>query len=257
MPFKNILYKELNGIAEVTLNRPEKMNSLDETLISELTGLFHELSKNKNVKAVVLTGAGGNFCSGLYLDYLQKISEFDLEQNKEDSRRFKDMLLAIYSCTKPVIAKVSGYALAGGCGLASVCDIIAADETAKFGYTEVKIGFIPAVVMMFLLKRVSETHAKDLLLTARFIGSEEAHRMGFINYSVKKDKLDNKVNEICESLMKNSSNSISLTKEMFINISNMHVEQALDYACEMNAKTRMTDDCKKGIAKFLERSKKK
>lgn len=257
MLYKNILYKEQNGIAEVTLNRPEKMNSLDETLISELTGLFKDLSANKDVKVVILTGAGGNFCSGLYLDYLQKISEFNLEQNKEDSRRFKDMLLSVYSCTKPVIAKVSGYALAGGCGLASACDIIVADDTAKFGYTEVKIGFIPAIVMMFLLKRVSETHAKDLLLTARFIGPDEAFRMGFINYSVKKDELDKKVNEISESLMKNYSSSIALIKEMFSNVSNMHVEQALEFACDLNAKTRMTDDCKKGIAEFLEKNKNK
>ena len=257
MSFKNILYKEQNGIAEVILNRPEKMNSLDETLIAELTQLFKDMSSNKDIRAVVLTGAGGNFCSGLYLDYLQKISEFDLEQNREDSRKFRDLLLAVQNCSKPVIAKVSGYALAGGCGLASACDMIVADETAKFGYTEVKIGFIPAIVMMFLLKRVSETHAKDLLLTARFIDSEEAYRIGFINYSVRKDELDGKVNEVCDLLMKNYYSSIALTKEMFANISSMNFEEALNYACEMNAKTRMTDDCKKGISKFLERSRKK
>ena len=256
MPFKNILYKEENGIAEVTLNRPEKMNSLDETLIAELTGLFKEISANKNIRVVVLTGAGGNFCSGLYLDYLQKISEFDLEQNRADSRRFKDMLLGIYSCSKPVIAKVSGYALAGGCGIATACDIIVADDTAKFGYTEVKIGFIPAIVMMFLLKRVSETHAKDLLLTARFINSDEAHRMGLINFAVKKEELDGKVKNLCEQLMKNSANSLFLTKEMFCNVSNMHVEDALEYACDINAKTRMSADCKKGIAEFLNKNKK-
>ena len=257
MSFKNILYKEQNGIAEVILNRPEKMNSLDETLIAELTQLFKDMSSNKDIRAVVLTGAGGNFCSGLYLDYLQKISEFDLEQNREDSRKFRDLLLAVQNCSKPVIAKVSGYALAGGCGLASACDIIIADKTAKFGYTEVKIGFIPAIVMLFLLKRVSETHAKDLLLTARFISSDEAYRIGFINYSVKKDELSGKVEEVCGKLMKNYSSSIALTKEMFADVSNMSFEKALDYACEMNAKTRMTDDCKKGISKFLERSRKK
>jgi len=256
MPFKNILYKEENGIAEVTLNRPEKMNSLDETLIAELTGLFKEISANKNIRVVVLTGAGGNFCSGLYLDYLQKISEFDLEQNRADSRRFKDMLLGIYSCSKPVIAKVSGYALAGGCGIATACDFIVADDTAKFGYTEVKIGFIPAIVMMFLLKRVSETHAKDLLLTARFINSDEARRMGLINFAVKKEELDGKVKNLCEQLMKNSANSLFLTKEMFCNVSNMHVEDALEYACDINAKTRMSADCKKGIADFLNKNKK-
>jgi methylglutaconyl-CoA hydratase len=257
MAFKNILYKEENGIAEVTLNRPEKMNSLDEALISELTQLFNDLSSNDNIRVVILTGAGGNFCSGLYLDYLRKISEFDLEQNREDSRKFRDLLLAVQNCSKPVIARVSGYALAGGCGLASACDIIIADDTSKFGYTEVKIGFIPAIVLMFLLKRVSETHAKELLLTARFIGSDEAYRIGFINYSVKKNELDGKVNEVCGMLMKNYSSSIALTKEMFADVPNMSFKEALDYACEMNAKTRMTEDCKRGISKFLERSKKK
>src|SRR4030095_7258054 len=255
MGLKNILCKVNNGTAEIVLNRPEKMNSLDEELIQDHTNIMNDFSARDEVKSVVITGAGGNFCSGLYLDYLQKISEFDIMQNKEDSRKFKNMLLSIYNCSKPVIAKVQGYCLAGGCGIASACDIIAADETAKLGYTEVKIGFIPAIVMLFLLKRVSETHAKDLLLTARMIGPDEAYRMGLISYSVNSAGLDTKVNEICEMLMKNSESSIKLTKEMFGNISSMDFDKALEYACDMNAITRMTPDCKAGVAKFLSRSK--
>jgi methylglutaconyl-CoA hydratase len=255
MGLKNIIYKVESGIANIILNRPEKMNSLDEDLILELTGLFNDFNTNDEVKCIVLTGAGENFCSGLYLDYLQKISEFDIQQNKEDSLRFKNMLLSIYNCSKPVIAKVSGYAVAGGCGIATCCDFIVADETAKFGYTEVKIGFIPAIVMMFLLKRVSETHAKDLLLSSRIISSSEALKIGLINFVVPSENLDNKVAELTESLMKNSSSSIKLTKEMFKNISGMSFENALTYACDMNAITRMTDDCKAGIAKFLNRNK--
>ena len=255
MGLKNIIYKVENGVAEIVLNRPEKMNSLDEELISDLTGIMSDFSTNDEVKAVVITGAEGNFCSGLYLDYLQKISEFDILQNKEDSRKFKNMLLSIYNCTKPVIAKVKGYCLAGGCGIASACDIIVADETAKFGYTEVKIGFIPAIVMLFLLKRVSETHAKDLLLTARMVSAEEAQRMGLINHFVIASEIDNKVNEICDVLKKNSSSSIKLTKEMFTNISGMNFDDALEYACDLNAITRMTPDCKEGVAKFLSKNK--
>jgi methylglutaconyl-CoA hydratase len=255
MGLKNLLYKVENGVAEIVLNRPEKMNSLDEELISDLTSMMNDFSANDEVRVVVLTGAEGNFCSGLYLDYLQKISEFDILQNKEDSRKFKNMLLSIYSCSKPVIAKVKGYCLAGGCGIASACDIIVADETAKFGYTEVKIGFIPAIVMLFLLKRVSETHAKDLLLTARMVSAEEAYRMGLINHFVAVSKIDNKVNEICEMLKKNSASSIKLTKEMLSNISSMNFEDALEYACDLNAITRMTPDCKEGVAKFLSKNK--
>jgi len=255
MGLKNILYKVEGGIAEIVLNRPEKMNSLDEELIHDLGDMMRDFSVNEEVKVVVLTGAEGNFCSGLYLDYLQKISEYDILQNKEDSRKFKNMLLNIYNCQKPVIAKVKGYCLAGGCGIASACDIIIADETARFGYTEVKIGFIPAIVMLFLLKRVSETHAKDLLLTARMINGDDAYRMGFINHYVHSDDLDAKVNETAQMLMKNSGTSLKLTKEMFANIAGMDFEKALEYACDLNAVTRMTPDCKNGVAKFLSKQK--
>jgi len=251
MGLKNILYKVQNGIAEVILNRAEKMNSLDEEMIDELHGLMVDFSVNRDVKIITISGAGENFCSGLYLDYLRKISEYDIIQNKRDSRKFKEMLLSIYNNPKPVIAKVQGYCLAGGCGIASACDVIVADESAKFGYTEVKIGFIPAIVMLFLLKRVSETHARELLLTARLISSHEALGMGLINYSVKSDELDSKLSEICSMIMKNSQSSIMLTKEMFANISGMDFEKALEYACDVNAITRMTEDCRQGISRFL------
>lgn len=255
MGLKNLLYKVEGGIAEIVLNRPEKMNSLDEELIGDIRGMMNDFSVNDEVKVIVISGAEGNFCSGLYLDYLQKISEYDILQNKEDSGKFKDMLLSIYNCPKPVIAKVQGYCLAGGCGIASACDIIVADETAKFGYTEVKIGFIPAIVMMFLLKRVSETHAKDLLLTARMIEGNEAHQMGLINHYVKSGELDRKVTEVCEAFLKNSASSIKLTKEMFGSVSGMDFDKALEYACDLNAITRMTPDCKAGVAKFLNKQK--
>lgn len=255
MGLKNILYKVENGIAEIVLNRPEKMNSLDEELIHDIGDMMKDFSSNPEVQVVVIAGAEGNFCSGLYLDYLQKISEYDIMQNKEDSRRFKNMLMNVYSCSKPVIAKVKGYCLAGGCGIASACDIIVADETAKFGYTEVKIGFIPAIVMLFLLKRVSETHAKDLLLTGRMINGDDAYNMGLINHYVSSNEIDSKVSEICEMLKKNSTSSMKLTKEMFGNISGMDFEQALEYACDLNAITRMTPDCRNGVANFLNKNK--
>jgi len=251
MGLRNILYKVDSGIAEIMLNRPEKMNSLDEQLIHDITGLVNDFAVNEEVKVIIITGAQGNFCSGLYLDYLRKISDYDILQNKDDSRKFKNMLLTIYNSPKPVIAKVRGYCLAGGCGIASACDMIIADETAKFGYTEVKIGFIPAIVMLFLLKRVSETHAKDLLLTARMVTSDEAFRMGLINQYVSSGDLDNAVNNICETLKNNSGTSLKLTKEMFSNIAGMSFEEALEYACDLNAITRMTPDCKDGISKFL------
>jgi methylglutaconyl-CoA hydratase len=225
-------------------------------MISGLTDIFNELSDDKDTKTIILTGAGGNFCSGLYLDYLQKISEFDIIENKLDSRKFKELLLSIYNCSKPVIAMIDGYALAGGCGIASACDIVIASDNAQFGYTEVKIGFIPAIVMVFLLKKVNESHAKDLLLTSKFLSGEEARKIGFVNYVTSHEVLESETMKLCEDMNKLPMSSMSLTKEMFKNVSSMSFESALEYAVDLNAITRMTEECKHGVRNFLTKSKK-
>jgi len=256
MSFKKLLIKEIGYTRKITLNRPEKRNSLDEEMIQELKKAVDKFSDDDKVKSIVITGAGGNFCSGLYLDYLNKISEFDILQNKNDSMAYKEMLCSIYNCKKPTIAMVDGYCLAGGCGIATACDIIVASDKSQFGYSEVKIGFIPAIVMVFLLKRVSETHAKDLLLTSRFISGDEALRFGLINYLVKQDELDNEAKKLCDELNTLPMSSVELTKEMFKNVVNMSFESSLDYAVGMNAITRMTPECKKGIYNFLNKDKK-
>ena len=256
MSYKRILIEETDHTKRIILNRPEKRNSLDEEMIEELTEMFRTFSDDNVTKTIILSGAGGNFCSGLFLDYLQKISEYDIIQNKMDSQKFKNLLLAIYNCRKPVIAMVDGYALAGGCGIASACDIIVGTDTAQFGYTEVKIGFIPAIVMVFLLKRVSETHAKDLLLTSKFITGEEAFRIGFSNYVTDQKDLETFTLKLCDDMNKLPLSSMSLTKEMFRNVSSMSFESALEYAVDLNAITRMTEECKHGVMNFLKKSRK-
>ena len=256
MPYNKIIVEQDGLTKNVILNRPEKRNSLDEEMISELAAVMKEASDDKQTGTVLLSGAGGNFCSGLFLDYLQKISQYDILKNREDSSKFRNLLLAIYSCRKPVIAMVDGYALAGGCGIASACDFVIASDKSQFGYTEVKIGFIPAIVMVFLLKRVSETVAKELLLTSKFISGEEAVRIGFANYVVPQSELHAKAKEICDCLNKLPQSSVSLTKEMFSRISSMSFESALDYAVDLNAITRMTEECKHGVSNFLNKSSK-
>jgi methylglutaconyl-CoA hydratase len=251
MDYQRILIEEKGETKKIVLNRPEKRNSLDELMIEELTDAMNKFSNDEETKSITLSGAGDNFCSGLFLDYLQKISEYDILQNKDDSRRFKNLLVAIYNNRKPTIAMVEGYALAGGCGIASACDLVVASKTAQFGYTEVKIGFIPAIVMIFLMKRVTEAHAKDLLLTSRFIMGEEAHRIGFANYVTEADELEDFTDKLCAGLNKLPLSSLKLTKEMFGNVSNMSFEAALEYAVDLNAITRMTDECKKGVSNFL------
>ena len=254
--FTRILTETDGRTLHVTLNRPDKRNSLDEEMIKELTEVMSSASTDDTISTVVLKGAEGNFCSGLYLDYLQKISEFDILQNKDDSSKFKNLLVTIYKCRKPVVAMVEGYALAGGCGIASACDIIVASDNAQFGYTEVKIGFIPAIVMIFLLKRVTETHAKDLLLTSRFINADEAHRIDFVNYVKPGDEVTAFTKELCDGLNKLPLSSLSLTKDMFSNLSSMSFESSLEYAVDLNAITRMTEECKAGVSGFLNKVKK-
>ncbi len=256
MSYNKILTEEKDNTVKITLNRPEKRNSLDEEMISELTDAFGKFSDDKNTRSIILTGSGGNFCSGLYLDYLQKISEYDILENKADSQKFRNMLLSIYNCRKPVIAMVDGYALAGGCGIASACDFIVSSDKAQFGYTEVKIGFIPAIVMVFLLKRVSESHAKDLLLTSKFITGQEAYRIGFVNYVTSHSGLEEFTYNLCMDLNKIPSSSLCLTKEMFRNVASMSFESSLEYAVDMNAITRMTQECRHGVMNFLSKNKK-
>jgi methylglutaconyl-CoA hydratase len=253
--YNNILIVESGLTKKLILNRPEKRNSLDEEMVFEITDAMNKFSIDDTTKSIIITGAGGNFCTGMNLEYLHKISEYDILQNKKDSENLKNMLLSIYNCKKPTIAMVNGYALAGGCGVASACDIIVASDKAQFGYTEVKIGFIPAIVMVFLLKRVTETHAKDLLLLSKFITGTEAHNIGFVNYVVEEYMLESYTEKLCECLNQLPSSSVMLTKEMFKNIASMSFESALEYAVDMNALTRMTEECKNGIKRFLTKNK--
>ncbi|MBN4076468.1 enoyl-CoA hydratase/isomerase family protein [Gemmatimonas aurantiaca] len=250
---ETLLIEKSGAIARVILNRPAKRNSLDRELIAGLTRAFHALAEDDSVSVIILSGAGGHFCSGLYLNYLQEINKFGHEENLKDSERFLNLLLAIYRCRKPVIAQVAGYALAGGCGIASACDLVIAADTATFGYTEVRFGFVPALVSAFLIKRVGESHAKDLLLTARFVDATEAQTMGLVNKVVAADMLETTTNEYAALLEKNTASSLAHTKDMFEKIGDLPLQSALNYARDLNAEVRQTEDFKKGLAGILKR----
>jgi methylglutaconyl-CoA hydratase len=242
-------------IAALTLNRPEKRNSLNATLIAELTHAFATLGADDSVKVIVLAANGTVFCAGMDLAYLQDIAQYSVMQNKADSRAFNQMLYTIFTCPKPVIARVHGAAIAGGCGIASVCDVvIASREHALFGYSEVKIGFVPAIVSVYLTRRVGGLQAQRLLLSAENIRAEEAFRIGLITTVVDAESLDLAVLETAQMLAQNSSTAMALTKEILANVGNMSLESALEYASSINAIARTTDDFKQGIARFLNKT---
>lgn len=255
MEYTRLKYAVEQRICTLTLSRPEKHNALDDLMITELSDAFLKAQKDHQVKVIVLKGEGESFCSGADLEYLQKISQFDFHQNQEDSVRLMKLFLQIYTHRKPVIALVHGNALAGGCGLATVCDLVVASrETARFGYTEVRIGFIPAIVMVFLIRRVGEAKARELTLRGSVLSADEAMRIGLANSVVPETELEKFGYGLAAELARNSSgSSMGLIKELLARIHGMSTNDALDYAANLNALTRMTDDCKKGIEAFLKK----
>jgi methylglutaconyl-CoA hydratase len=249
-----VLYSTKERIGYITLNRPEKRNALSRELVSELKEAFTLAEKDVDVKVIVLKANGESFCAGADLAYLQELQKFSFEENIADSNHLKELFLQIYQLKKVVIAQVQGHALAGGCGLATICDFVFAVPEAKFGYTEVKIGFIPAMVLIFLIRKIGEQKAKQLLLSGELIQGEDTMRMGLTNYIVSKEQLENSVFDFAQKLIKNNSGqSMMMTKKMIGEVQSMSLSDALDYAAKMNAEARATDDCKNGITAFLEK----
>jgi len=222
-------------------------------MVSELTQAFVQTQRDTNVKVVILRAEGDSFSSGNDPAYLERISKYDFTQNLDDSADLMKLFQQIYTLRKPVIALVQGAAYAGGCGLATVCDfIIAARETATFGYTEARIGFIPAIVLLFLVRRVGEGRARELVLQGNILKAEEAFNIGLISRIVPAMELDQVGIELAHELMtNNSSTAMGLIKELLARVHGMATGDALDYASHLNALTRMTDDCKRGVEAFL------
>jgi methylglutaconyl-CoA hydratase len=245
-----------NRIGYITLNRPEKRNALNFEVVTELKAAFKIAEEDEEVKVVVLNAAGEAFCAGADLEYLQELQKFSFEQNMADSEHLKDLFLQIYQLRKVVIAQVQGHALAGGCGLATVCDFVFAAPEARFGYTEVKIGFIPAIVMVFLLRKIGEGKAKQLLLSGTWISALDAKAFGLVNGIIARERLADEVTTFATQLTEsNSGNSMSVTKQMIAKVQTLSLEEALTFAAEMNAKARGSNDCVRGVSAFLNEEK--
>lgn len=244
-----------NRIAYLTLNRPDKKNALNSDLVNTLKDSLNQMANDSNVKIIIIKGNGDAFCAGADLAYLQQLQQNTFEENLKDSESLKELFEIIYYLPKIVIAQVEGHAIAGGCGLANVCDLVYAVPEAKFGYTEVKIGFIPAIVMSFLIRKIGEGKAKELLLTGKLITANEALNFGMINQIFDRENIEKEVqriaNQLCEQ---NSEEAMAATKLMIANIQHLPIQEALQYAAHQNAVARSSNDCKKGIASFLNKN---
>ena len=251
-----VQYEVKDRVGYITLNRPEKRNALSYEMVSEIKLAFMNAEADKECKVIVIKGSGEAFCAGADLAYLQQLQTNTFDENLADSRHLMELFQFIYHSNKVVISQINGPALAGGCGLASVCDFSFATPESTFGYTEVKIGFVPAIVMVFLVRKVAEKNAREMLLTGDVFKADKALQYGLINYIIEPEELDDVVFKFAQKLCKQTSmQSVELIKEMLANVQSMDVNEALEYAAQTNAKARATDDCKRGIAAFLNKEK--
>ncbi|MGA9529752.1 MAG: enoyl-CoA hydratase-related protein [Terriglobales bacterium] len=243
-----------NGIATITLNRPDKRNAISYELITDLLRALDEV-KQSPARVLILTGAGKAFCSGMDLEDLKSLIGRSAEQSMQDSRTMASLFRALYEFPKPTIAAVNGAAIAGGTGLALLCDFTLAVPEAKFGYTEVRIGFVPGIVSTFLLRQVGEKVARDLLLTGRIFDAEEALRMGLLTRIVPQEELMQRVRELAAQLMESSPLSLAYTKRLLTGHARHELDSQIEAAIRENAGIRATADFREGITSFLEKRK--
>lgn len=253
---QGITYHISNRIATITLDRPDKRNALNGEVVRELRAAFADAEADENVKVIILAGNGKAFCAGADLEYLQQLQNNTFEENLIDSKELMQLMQDIYSLEKVVIARIEGDAIAGGCGLASVADLSYTVPTAKFGYTEVRIGFVPALVSVFLVRKIGEGRARELLLTGKLITAEEAVRHGLINGVIPAETIKEEVQALAEKLCtETSGNSLKVTKQLVSAALDKSLGEALEAAARTNAETRQHPDCKKGIGAFLDKLK--
>jgi methylglutaconyl-CoA hydratase len=250
---KRILYEVAAGVATITLNRPDKRNALDDQTIAELKECLARTNDEAGARVVLLRGAGKDFCAGADLSQLQRVAAGStLEDNRADAMNLGELLIQMRGLRKPIVAAVQGNALAGGAGLATACDLVIAHESATFGYPEVKLGFVPAMVMALLVRSVGEKVAFELTAFGNPVTAQEALRLGLVNHVVSGD-FDRAALEYAAELAKRSGSAVRLVKELLHDIDGLSFEDAIARGADINAAARMTDDCREGVRRFLER----
>lgn len=241
------------GLLTLTMNRPEKRNALNPAMMDELTHALDAASSNQACEVILLTGAGDAFCAGLDLEHLETLCAKTPEQHQADSERIARLLRRLYDISKPTIAAVNGAAIAGGMGLATICDFTLAIPEAKFGYSEVKIGFIPAIVSAFLRGQIGDKQARDLLLTGRLIKAPEAFALGLVTQVVPEQDLMHEARALAKRLLCNSPAAMQATKRLLSEHAHHHLDSEIEAAIHANVEARATEDFKEGVRAFLEK----
>jgi methylglutaconyl-CoA hydratase len=249
----NTLKLEIEAaIATITLTRPEKRNAISTEMIEDVLTALGE-AQGSTARVVILTGEGKAFCSGMDLDELRAIAKRSPAEHLDDSRRMARLFRTLYSYPKPTIAAVNGAAIAGGCGLATLADFTIAVPAAQFGYTEVRIGFVPALVSVFLRRQIGDKRTRDLALSGRLIAASEAQAMGLINEVVSPEELIPAARRLAATLIASSPTSLKSTKRLLLQMSEAELDRDISYAIQENAEIRSTPDFTEGLSAFLEK----
>jgi methylglutaconyl-CoA hydratase len=248
-----VLYESHGTTAYVTLNRPDKRNALNDEIVAELKSALRQANADQAIRCMVIRGAGADFCSGADLSALKKIANASVAENLADAGALMELFLLIRNLNVPVIAAVHGRALAGGCGLALACDIVLAESGARFGFPEVKIGFVPAMVMAILRRSASEKRAFELLTTGQEISADDAESFGLVNHTFEAAQFEAEVEGFASRFEKLSRSAVSLSKRLFYSTDAVSFPDALAAGVDINATARMTEDCRAGVARFLKK----
>jgi methylglutaconyl-CoA hydratase len=252
--YEQILVQSANGVKTITLNRPEKRNALSPQLIEELTAAFEE-AERCGCGVVILTGAGSTFCAGLDLEQVESPQAGATGAHRRDSEKIAGLLRALYELSKPVIAAVNGPAIAGGMSLATIADFTLATPESKFGFNEVRVGFVPAIAASFLLRQVGEKRSRELLLTGRLLKAHEALELGLVTEVVAAEELMQTAQALAQTLLQNSPQAMQAVKRLLAGHARRRLDEEIEDAIEVNARQRSTEDFREGVEAFLQRRK--
>jgi methylglutaconyl-CoA hydratase len=247
-------YEVEGGVATLTLNRPDKRNALNGQLVAALKEALDRAEADEGVRVVAITGAGKDFCSGADLAELERIATMSAVENLADARSLGALFVKIRGLRCPVVALVRGRALAGGCGLATACDVVLADEASEFGYPEVHLGFVPAMVMAILRRKVGEGKAFDLVVNGARIDAPEAERLGLVTHVFDSASFDAESHDYLAGLAKRPPGAVGSTKRLLYDLDGLGFDEGVELGAQVNAEVRMSEECRQGVRRFLDRS---
>jgi len=252
--FKTILIEEIDNVISVWLSRPEVHNAMNPLMIEELTAVFSSFD-NDQTRAIVLRGKGKSFCAGADLNYMKEIASFGLKENKEDSLKLARLFQSIYACAFPTIAIVHGAAFGGANGLLAVCDIVLAEENTTFAFSEVKLGIAPATIAPFVIKRIGEFGAKELMITGKRFKTDEALKWHLVNHSATENELEDTLNKLLTEIKRNGPKAVRAAKKLIHSITAHKTDDMLEYTAQIIAELRASDEGQEGMTSFLEKRK--